>query len=108
MQASTGLVYEIFRQHDRGSLLFGQADTEVLLREIDVLRIRIVLERMNASRVAAFVGCRVCARAVLSLWDRSWGAAGVWKFHGAARETGRAAGEQVFLAVQQRVIELRS
>jgi len=29
----------------------GQADTEVLLQELDVRRIRVALERMNASRV---------------------------------------------------------
>ncbi|OLL32270.1 DNA ligase-associated DEXH box helicase [Burkholderia sp. SRS-W-2-2016] len=51
LQASSGLFYEIFRQHDRGNLLLGQADTEVLLQELDVRRIRIALERMNASRV---------------------------------------------------------
>ncbi|HEY2021065.1 ligase-associated DNA damage response DEXH box helicase [Paraburkholderia sp.] len=51
LQASSGLFYEIFRQHDRGNLLLGQADTEVLLQELDVRRIRSALERMNASRV---------------------------------------------------------
>ncbi|MGF6934201.1 Lhr-like helicase [Paraburkholderia sp. UCT70] len=51
LQASSGLFYEIFRQHDRGNLLLGQADTEVLLQELDVRRIRIALERMNANRV---------------------------------------------------------
>ncbi|MCC8393042.1 ligase-associated DNA damage response DEXH box helicase [Paraburkholderia sp. MMS20-SJTR3] len=51
LQASSGLFYEIFRQHDRGNLLLGQADTEVLLQELDVRRIRMALERMNASRV---------------------------------------------------------
>ncbi|MGF6413813.1 helicase-related protein [Paraburkholderia sp. MM5482-R1] len=51
LQASSGLFYQIFRQHDRGNLLLGQADTEVLLQELDVRRIRFALERMNANRV---------------------------------------------------------
>jgi ATP-dependent Lhr-like helicase len=51
LQASSGLFYEIFRNHDRGNLLLNQADDEVLLQELDARRIRIALERMNASRV---------------------------------------------------------
>lgn len=51
LQASSGIFYEIFRNHDRGNLLLNQADDEVLLQEIDAQRIRIALERMNASRV---------------------------------------------------------
>ncbi|MDH6152171.1 Lhr-like helicase [Paraburkholderia sp. WSM4179] len=38
LQGSSGIFYEIFRQHDRGNLLLGQADTEVLLQELDVRR----------------------------------------------------------------------
>jgi ATP-dependent helicase Lhr and Lhr-like helicase len=51
LQASSGLFYEIFRQHDSDNLLLNQADAEVLLQELDAQRIRIALERMSASRV---------------------------------------------------------
>lgn len=51
LQASSGLFDEIFRNHDRGNLLLNQADDEVLLQKLDARRIRIALERMNASRV---------------------------------------------------------
>jgi ATP-dependent Lhr-like helicase len=58
LQASSGLFYEIFRNHDSGNLLLNQADDEVLLQEFDAQRIRIALERMNASRVVVTPGPR--------------------------------------------------
>ncbi|AFT88226.1 ligase-associated DNA damage response DEXH box helicase [Paraburkholderia phenoliruptrix] len=51
LQASSGLFYEIFRNHDSGNLLLDQADAEVLLQELDAKRIRTALQRMNASRL---------------------------------------------------------
>jgi ATP-dependent Lhr-like helicase len=51
LQASSGLFYEIFRNHDSGNLLLDQADAEVLLQELDAKRIRAALERMNDSRL---------------------------------------------------------
>jgi ATP-dependent Lhr-like helicase len=51
LQASSGLFYDIFRDHDSGNLLLNQADAEVLLQELDAKRIRSALERMNESRL---------------------------------------------------------
>jgi ATP-dependent helicase Lhr and Lhr-like helicase len=51
LQASSGLFYQVFRQHDGGNLLLAQADTEVMLQELEVVRIREALHRMAASRV---------------------------------------------------------
>jgi ATP-dependent Lhr-like helicase len=51
LQASSGLFYEVFRQHDRGNLLLAQADAEVMLQELEVVRIRAALLRMAASRI---------------------------------------------------------
>jgi Lhr-like helicase len=51
LQASSGIFYEIFRNHDSGNRLLDQADDEVLLQEPDAQRIRSALEHMNASRV---------------------------------------------------------
>jgi ATP-dependent helicase Lhr and Lhr-like helicase len=51
LQASSGLFYEVFRQHDSGNLLLTQADTEVMLKELEVVRIREALIRMAASRI---------------------------------------------------------
>jgi ATP-dependent helicase Lhr and Lhr-like helicase len=51
LQASSGLFYQVFRQHDGGNLLLAQADTEVMLQELEIVRIREALHRMAASRV---------------------------------------------------------
>jgi ATP-dependent helicase Lhr and Lhr-like helicase len=51
LQASSGLFYQVFRQHDGGNLLLAQADTEVMLQELEIVRIREALRRMAASRV---------------------------------------------------------
>jgi ATP-dependent helicase Lhr and Lhr-like helicase len=51
LQASSGLFYQVFRQHDGGNLLLAQADTEVMLQELEIVRIREALRRMASSRV---------------------------------------------------------
>ncbi|MDR5751491.1 MULTISPECIES: ligase-associated DNA damage response DEXH box helicase [unclassified Caballeronia] len=52
LQASSGLFYEVFRKHDADNLLLAQAEDEVRLQELELDRIRVALERMNASRLA--------------------------------------------------------
>jgi ATP-dependent Lhr-like helicase len=52
LQASSGLFYEVFRQHDSGNLLLTQADAEVRLQELELNRISRALDAMNASRLA--------------------------------------------------------
>ncbi|MGF6722068.1 ATP-dependent Lhr-like helicase [Paraburkholderia sp. GAS41] len=51
LQASSGLFYEVLRRHDSGNLLLAQADTEVMLQELEVARIGAALQRMAASRI---------------------------------------------------------
>jgi ATP-dependent Lhr-like helicase len=51
LQASSGLFYEVFRKHDSTNLLLAQADQEVMLQELELVRIRAALVRMNQSRL---------------------------------------------------------
>jgi len=47
LQASAGLFYEVFRQHDADSLLLAQARTEVLEQELEIGRLRAALARLR-------------------------------------------------------------
>jgi ATP-dependent Lhr-like helicase len=47
LQASSGLFYEVFRQHDPGNLLLYQARREVLDRQFDQTRLQAALERIR-------------------------------------------------------------
>jgi ATP-dependent Lhr-like helicase len=51
LQASSGLFYEVFREHDPGNLLLWQARREVLDRQFQVTRLRAALDRIAAGRV---------------------------------------------------------
>ncbi|EKT4456924.1 ligase-associated DNA damage response DEXH box helicase [Pseudomonas putida] len=48
IQASSGLFYEVFRKHDAGNLLLGQARDEVLSEELEIERLRRQLLKMSA------------------------------------------------------------
>jgi ATP-dependent Lhr-like helicase len=48
LQASSGLFYQVFRQHDPGNLLLTQAEEEVLRQELEVDRLAQALQRMRA------------------------------------------------------------
>jgi ATP-dependent Lhr-like helicase len=48
LQASSGLFFEVFRKYDKGNLLLGQAEREVLSQELEISRLRATLERMLA------------------------------------------------------------
>jgi ATP-dependent Lhr-like helicase len=48
LQASSGLFYEVFREHDAGNLLLGQAQREVLEQELELGRLRATLGRLRA------------------------------------------------------------
>jgi ATP-dependent Lhr-like helicase len=50
LQASSGLIYEVFRKYDAGNLLLGQADREVLEQELDLGRLRAALARMRGQK----------------------------------------------------------
>ncbi|HZH08490.1 MAG TPA: ligase-associated DNA damage response DEXH box helicase, partial [Lautropia sp.] len=52
LQASSGLFYQVFRQHDPGNLLLTQAEEEVLRQELDVDRLEQALARMRGSRLS--------------------------------------------------------
>ena len=47
IQASSGLFYEVFRKHDAGNLLLGQARDEVLSEELEIERLHRHLLKMN-------------------------------------------------------------
>lgn len=51
LQASAGLFWEVFSQHDAGNLLLTQARREVLEQELDLSRLRAALERIAASEL---------------------------------------------------------
>jgi ATP-dependent Lhr-like helicase len=46
LQASSGLFFEVFRKYDKGNLLLGQAEREVLSQELEISRLRATLERL--------------------------------------------------------------
>ena len=46
LQASSGLFFEVFRKYDKGNLLLGQAESEVLSQELEISRLSATLERM--------------------------------------------------------------
>jgi ATP-dependent Lhr-like helicase len=51
VQASSSLFFEVFRKHDRGNLLFGQAETEALEQELEIRRLRATLGAMRRRRL---------------------------------------------------------
>lgn len=51
LQASTGLLYNVFREYDPGNLLLHQARREVLERQLEQSRLRRTLDRIAGSRV---------------------------------------------------------
>jgi ATP-dependent Lhr-like helicase len=52
LQASSGLIYDVFRRYDAGNRLLGQAEREVLEQELDLERLREALGRMRGQRIA--------------------------------------------------------
>jgi len=53
LQASSGLFYEVFREHDAGNLLLSQAQREVLEQELELGRLRETLAHLRARRLEA-------------------------------------------------------
>jgi ATP-dependent Lhr-like helicase len=51
LQASSGLFFEVFRQHDPENLLLTQADREVLSQELDIGQLAATLKAMAGKRV---------------------------------------------------------
>ena len=47
LQASSSLFFEVFRKHDPGNRLLGQAEEEVLSQELELGRLRAALARMR-------------------------------------------------------------
>ena len=47
VQMSSSLLFEVFRKHDPGSLLYQQAQREVLEQQLDIERLRRTLERLE-------------------------------------------------------------
>lgn len=51
VQASSGLLYDVFTRYDPGNLLLHQAQREVLERQLEQTRLGLALERMRGGRV---------------------------------------------------------
>ncbi len=51
LQASSKLFYEVFRKHDAGNRLLGQAEAEVLAQELDLGRLQATLQRVQGLRL---------------------------------------------------------
>ena len=51
LQASSGLFYEVFREHDPGNLLLNQARREVLDRQFEQTRLRQALDRLAGCKI---------------------------------------------------------
>ena len=51
MQASSGLLYDVFRNYDPGNLLFRQASEEVLDRQLDAVQLEAALNRLRTAQV---------------------------------------------------------
>ena len=51
VQASSSLFFEVFRKHDAGNLLLGQAETEALEQELEIGRLRATLAQMRRRRL---------------------------------------------------------
>ena len=51
LQASSNLFYQVFREYDPGNLLLGQADREVLERQLEASRLRAALDRLATARL---------------------------------------------------------
>lgn len=52
LQASSSLFFEVFRKHDAGNLLLGQAQREVLEQELELGRLRATLVELQGRRIA--------------------------------------------------------
>jgi ATP-dependent Lhr-like helicase len=52
LQASSSLFYEVFRKYDRGNRLLTQAENEVLAQELEMSRLRAVLQQMAHTPLA--------------------------------------------------------
>ena len=52
LQASSGLFYQVFRQHDPQNLLLDQAEEEVLRQELEVDRLAAALARLRADALS--------------------------------------------------------
>jgi ATP-dependent Lhr-like helicase len=51
LQASSGLIYEVFRKYDAGNRLLGQAEREVLEQELEISRLRAAMAQMRGQRL---------------------------------------------------------
>ncbi len=52
IQASSSLFFEVFRKHDAGNLLLGQAQREVMEQELELSRLRETLDELHGRQLA--------------------------------------------------------
>ncbi|WP_390621308.1 ligase-associated DNA damage response DEXH box helicase [Maioricimonas rarisocia] len=70
LQASTGLLYDVFSNYDPGNLLLRQARVEVLERQLEHRRIHATLDRLQQSRLVLSEPSRPTPLAFPLLVDR--------------------------------------
>lgn len=70
VQASSGLLYDVFTNYDPSSLLLDQARREVLERQLEVRRLRETLERLSREQVIVMRPARPTPLAFPLLVDR--------------------------------------
>jgi ATP-dependent Lhr-like helicase len=71
LQASSGLIYDVFARYDPGNLLLHQARREVLERQLEQSRLARALERLAGSRVTVLQPPRPTPLAFPILVDRT-------------------------------------
>jgi ATP-dependent Lhr-like helicase len=71
VQASSGLLYDVFTRYDPGNLLIQQAQREVLERQLEQTRLRVALDRMRAGKVTVLELDRPSPLAFPLLVDRN-------------------------------------
>jgi ATP-dependent Lhr-like helicase len=71
VQASSGLLYDVFTKYDPGNLLIAQAKREVLERQLESSRIGATLRRLESSTVRLIDVARPTPLAFPLLVDRS-------------------------------------
>jgi ATP-dependent Lhr-like helicase len=70
VQASAGLLYDVFTRYDPGNLLLRQAEREVLERQLEASRLAATLARLRAGRVSVVETGRPTPLAFPLLVDR--------------------------------------
>ena len=73
LQASSGLMYDVFTKYDSDNLLIAQAQREILERQLELGRLQSTLEELQAKELVQIVTARLTPLA-FPLWAETLGA----------------------------------